>query len=230
MRLAIMQPYLFPYIGYFQLIHSTDAFVVYDDVNFIKGGWINRNFILSQGKASRLTLQLQGASPNVLINQVMLGNNKMKLLKSIQQSYAKAPQFTQAFPIVEDILSNDEANLARFLDLGLRKICTYLNLQPAWHLSSELKKDVSLKGPEKVLAICDELNANHYINVPGGKSLYDREMFEKAGLKLSFIEPIPIEYKQFGKEFVPNLAIVDVMMFNDQEQCQSLLREYSLES
>jgi len=70
MKLAIMQPYLFPYIGYFQLIHAVDSFVVYDDVNFIKGGWINRNFILSQGEKSRITLQLQGASPNLLINQV----------------------------------------------------------------------------------------------------------------------------------------------------------------
>jgi len=228
MRLAIMQPYFFPYIGYFQLIHAVDAFVVYDDVNFIKGGWINRNFILSNGEKSRITLQLQGASPNVLINRVMVGNNKIKLLKSIQQSYAKAPQFAQVFPIVEAILSNDEVNLAKFLDFGLRKICAYLSLKPTWYLSSELKKDVSLKGPEKVLAICEELNAKHYINVPGGKSLYDRQSFEKLGLKLSFIEPKTIEYKQFGKEFVPNLSIIDVMMFNDKEQCSQLIQEYSL--
>jgi len=104
MRLAIMQPYLFPYVGYFQLIHAADAFVVYDDVNFIKGGWINRNFILAQRQKSRITLQLLGASPNVLINQVMVGNNKQKLLKSIQQSYSKAPHYASVYSLIEEII------------------------------------------------------------------------------------------------------------------------------
>jgi len=229
-RLAIMQPYLFPYIGYFQLIHAVDTFVLYDDVNFIKGGWINRNFILSQGKANRITLQLQGASPNVLINQVMVGDNKIKLLKSIQQSYAKASQFAHVFPVIEEILSNNEKNLSKFIDFGLRKICAYLNLRPIWYLSSELEKDVTLRGSEKVLAICEELNAKHYINVPGGKCLYDSAVFEQNGLKLSFIEPKPVEYKQLGQEFVPNLSIIDVMMFNNQEQCKILLGACSLVS
>jgi len=228
MRLAIMQPYLFPYIGYFQLIHSADKFVVYDDVNFIKGGWINRNFILTQGQAHRITLQLQGASPNVLINQVRVGNNRIKLLKSIQQSYAKAPQFSNVFPMVEEIILNDEVNLAKYLEFGLRKICAYLDIMPEWFISSKLQKDTALKGPEKVLAICDELDVKHYINVPGGKSLYDYQTFEARGLKLSFIEPNAITYKQFKNEYVPNLSIIDVMMFNDQQACLKLIEEYRL--
>ena len=228
MKLAIMQPYLFPYIGYFQLIYAVDVFVVYDDVNFIKGGWINRNFILSQGKKSRITLQLQGASPNLLINQVLVGSNKVKLLKSIQQSYSKASQFSFVYPLIEDILLHEETNLAKFIDYGLRRICNYLGITPKWYLSSNLKKDSTLCGQNKVLSICAELGASQYINVPGGRDLYEREAFSKQGVKLSFIESKEIEYSQFGGVFEPNLSIIDVMMFNDRAQCSQLLEEYSL--
>jgi hypothetical protein len=223
-----MQPYLFPYLGYFQLIRAVDALVVYDDVNFIKGGWINRNFILARGAKQLLTLPLQGASPNLLINQVEVGGRPEKLLESIRHCYSKAPHFATVFPMLEDILRQQENNLARFLDHELRQICDYLGLHPTWHISSALNKDNELRGPEKVLAICEELGASHYINVPGGKELYDRENFERKGLQLSFIQPRPIEYRQFDKPYVPNLSIIDVMMFNDQEQCARLLEEYDL--
>lgn len=228
MKLAIMQPYFFPYIGYFQLINAVDTFVVYDDVNFIKRGWINRNFILSQGKKSLLTLQLQGASQNLRINQVLVGGNRVKLLKSIQRSYSKAPQFSSVFPLMESIMLYEETNLAKFIDYGLRQICDYLGITPKWRLSSELKKDSTLSGQDKILAICTELGASQYINVPGGRDLYEREVFSDQGIELSFIEQKETEYSQFVGGFEPNLSIIDVMMFNDQKQCSHLLKEYSL--
>lgn len=228
MKLAIMQPYLFPYLGYFQLIRSADAFVVYDDVNYIKGGWINRNYILAQGNKLLITLLLQGASPNQLINQVVVGGRREKLLETLRHCYGKAPYFPAVFPLIEEIIMQQEKNLARFLDHGLRRICEYLGLHPQWHLSSALNKDNELRGQEKVLAICDELKATHYINVPGGKELYGREDFECRGMQLSFIQPHSVEYRQFGKIYVPNLSIIDVMMFNDQAQCAKMLEEYDL--
>jgi len=229
MRLAIMQPYFFPYIGYFQLIQAADAFVVYDDVNFIKGGWINRNFILVQGDRARITLQLKGASPNVLINQIEVGGNGRKLLKSIEQAYSRAPQYLRVFPIIEDILTCDKKNLALYLSHGLQRICSYLGLFPNWYMSSQINKDNDLRGQKKVLAICEQLGSTHYINMPGGKALYDRETFVSHDIQLSFIQQKPLSYRQFGKEFVPNLSIIDVMMFNDQESCAQLLQEYSLD-
>ncbi len=227
MKLAIMQPYLFPYLGYFQLIRAVDAFVVYDDVNYIKGGWINRNFILTQGGQQRITLPLQDASPNKLINQVEVGGQH-KILQSLRHSYGKAPYFEAVYPVIENILVQTEKNLARFLDYQLRCICDYLGMRPQWHISSVLDKDNGLRGQDKVLSICEELGATHYINVPGGKGLYDRDDFARRGLQLSFIQPRPVEYRQFGKTYVPNLSIVDVMMFNDQEQSAKLLEEYDL--
>ncbi|MCU7795561.1 MAG: WbqC family protein [Candidatus Thiodiazotropha sp. (ex Myrtea spinifera)] len=229
MKLAIMQPYFFPYIGYFQVIKAVDAFVVYDDVNFIKGGWINRNFILSQGKRSRITLQLQGASPNLLINQIKLGSNRIKLLKTIQQSYSKATYFSYVYPMIEEILLYEEDNLSKFIDFGLRRICNYLGLSPKWYISSDLKKDSKLCGQNKVLSICTELGGSHYINASGGRSLYDKLAFSNQGVQLSFIASKDIEYPQFGGLFEPNLSIIDVLMFNDQEQCSRLLKSFDLD-
>lgn len=228
MKLAIMQPYLFPYLGYFQLIHAVDAFVVYDDVNYIKGGWINRNYILAKDDKQLITLPLKGASPNLLINQVLVGGRQKKLLDTLRQNYAKAPHFAAVFPFVQDILMQTEKNLAVFLDCQLRQICDYLGLRPAWHVSSALRKDNELRGQDKVLAICEMLDATRYINLPGGKAIYDGEAFASRGKRLSFIQPKPVSYRQFGKAFVPNLSIIDVMMFNEREQCAALLKEYEL--
>ncbi len=227
MKLAIMQPYLFPYLGYFQLIRAVDAFVVYDDVNYIKGGWINRNFILSQGGKQLITLPLQGASPNKLINEIEVGDQH-KILQSIRHGYGKAPQFGAVYPVLEDIFTRQEKNLANFLGYALRQVCGYLGLKPEWHISSALKKDNGLRGQEKVLAICEELGATHYINVPGGMELYDKQAFAERGIQLSFIQPRTVAYPQFGKEYVPNLSIIDVMMFNGPEQCAALLEGYDL--
>ncbi|MFZ5491984.1 MAG: WbqC family protein [Pseudomonadota bacterium] len=226
-KLAIMQPYLFPHLGYFQLIRAVDAFVVYDDVNYIKGGWINRNYILANGDKQLITLPLQGASPNKLINQVEVGGQH-KILQSLRHSYGKAPHFDAVYPMLADIFAQAEKNLARFLDYQLRRICDHLGLRPQWHISSVLDKDKGLRGQDKILAICQELGTTHYINVPGGRALYDQPSFAARGLRLSFIQPRPVSYRQFGTGFVPGLSIIDVMMFNDREQCARLLGEYDL--
>jgi len=229
MKLAIMQPYLFPYLGYFQLIRAVDAFVVYDDVNYIKGGWINRNSILASGDKQLITLPLQGASPNKLINQVEVGGSH-NIQQSLRHSYGKAPYFDTVYPMLEDILAQTEKNLARFLDFQLRRICDHLGLHPRWHISSALAKDNGLRGQDKVLSICEELGATHYINVPGGKALYDQPSFTARGLQLSFIQPRAVSYRQFGSGFVPSLSIIDVMMFNGVEGTRKLLEDYDLEA
>lgn len=223
-----MQPYLFPYMGYFQLIHAVDKFVIYDDVNFIKGGWINRNFILSQGQKKRITLQLQGASPNLLINQVMVGTNKNKLLKTIKQSYSKAPQYDSVYRLIEGVVLYDEANLARYIDNSLRKICDYLNIKPKWYISSNIKKDISFSGQDKILSICRELEASTYINAVNGLDLYEQSIFNSSGVNLQFIKSKLNEYSQFGNKFIPSLSIIDVLMFNSVDRIKVILNEYSL--
>lgn len=227
MRAAIMQPYLFPYLGYFQLIRSVDTFVVYDDVQYIKGGRINRNHILSNEQKKLITLPLKAASPNKLINEIEIERNH-NILHTILLNYKEAPYFDSVFPIIEDILKYSNDNLACFLNYQLKKISTYLGITPDWHISSSLKKDNSLRGQEKVLAICKEIGASHYINAAGGRALYDENSFSKEGIRLSFIQSNDIIYPQFKEKFTSNLSIIDVMMFNHPIQCMKLLDEYEI--
>jgi hypothetical protein len=228
MRIGIMQPYLFPYLGYFQLIGAVDRFVIYDDVNFIKGGWINRNFILGRQGPQRFTLQLSGASPNKLINEVEIGGNAYKLVMTISQAYRKAPQFDEVFPMVEECLLLGEKNLARFLEHALRNVCSYLGLQTEILVSSQLPKNTALRGPDKVIAICRLLGGSTYINAIGGQMLYDKRRFRDEGLELHFLQMGKIRYPQYRGEFVPNLSIVDLMMFNPRPKLLSFLGEFSL--
>jgi hypothetical protein len=205
-----------------------DTFVIYDDVNYIKCGWINRNNILEQGKAKLISLETLGASPNKLIKEVSVGQNQRKLIRTISQNYSRAPYFSEVLALVEEVLHQNVSNLADFLSDGLQQVSGYLGLQRKWCMSSSLQKDNNLRGQDKVLAICQELGATHYINMPGGKTLYDAESFAKLGIQLSFIQPRTFIYRQFSEEFVPNLSIIDVMMFNSREKCCQLLQEYEL--
>lgn len=228
MKVAIMQPYFFPYLGYFQLIHSVDTFVIYDDVNYIKRGWVNRNYVLAGREKSRLTLQLDGASQNLQINQIKVGNNREKLVKTIQHGYSRAPYFESAFPLVRDIILCKEINLASYLTESLRKLSVYLGIDVKWLLSSELEKNTALRGQGKIIEICNVLGASQYINLPGGRELYEADEFKKHNIELSFLDPKVSSYSQFRNEFVSHLSIIDVMMFNSQEMVKEFVETYSV--
>jgi len=228
MKLGIMQPYFFPYIGYFQLIQLVDVYVIADDLNFIKNGYIKKNSILDNGAPVLISLQLIGASQNKLINEIEVGNDIDKLLTAIQRRYAKAPYFKDVFPLLQTILLSKEKNLARFLGYSLMEISSYLGMQTKFLYSSEIEKNNDLKFDARIMDICKRVGADHYINAIGGKDLYDKDKFAAEGIKLSFIDTKEIEYKQFDKEFVPSLSIIDVMMFNSKEESKELLQRYEL--
>ena len=234
MKLSIMQPYFLPYLGYWQLIASSDTFVIYDDVNFIKGGWINRNRYLYQGQPKYFNITMSGASPNKKINEVGLMkdpryNPGKKLLSTFQMAYQKAPMYRQILPLLEEVLLYETDMLAPYLEHSIRSICQYLELPARILISSQIKeKDCSLTGKDKVINICQCLGADTYINASGGRELYHQTDFQNAGIQLYFIEMEPIEYPQFGDPFVPGLSIVDVLMFNEREQVQEMLKKYQL--
>lgn len=228
MTVAIMQPYLFPYIGYWQLINAVDTFVIFDDVNFIKKGYINRNSILVGGKSQQITLELIGASQNKLINEIKVGNNSQKLLKTIEMSYKKAPYFDNVFSIIEDILNQEESNLAKFIGYSLQKISNYLEIDTKFIYSSSIEKDNSLKAQNKILDICKKLDATDYINAIGGKELYDKDKFEKQNIKLNFLEPEIQKYMQLESEFISYLSIIDIIMFNNKDNISKMLMQYKL--
>lgn len=231
MKLAIMQPYFMPYIGYWQMINAVDEYVIYDDVNFIKGGWINRNRIVNNGKVQFFNIQLQGASPNKLINEVQLSNNKNvieKNLRILEASYSQAPYFNEVYAMLKEIFYCNEDSLVNFLEISIRRICEYLKINTLMHISSKIEKDNALKGEEKVISICKILRATDYCNSIGGKALYSVESFKKNQIGLSFLEAKPIFYKQFNAMFVPNLSIIDVMMFNSVKEINEMLKMYKI--
>ncbi len=228
MTLAIMQPYLFPYIGYWQLINAVDTFVIYVDVNFIKQGYINRNSILSNGKSQVITMELIGASSNKLINEIEVGNNREKLLKTIKQNYTKAPSFDKVYPIIENIINQNEKNLAKFIGYSLERICEYLEVDTKFVYSSNIKKDNTLKAQDKILEMCNILKADKYINAIGGQELYNKEIFKENGIELNFLKTELVEYKQFKNDFVPYLSIIDILMFNSKDEIKNMLNSYEL--
>ena len=228
MTIAIMQPYLFPYIGYWQLINTVDTYVVYDDVNYMQKGYINRNNILVGGKSQLFTLELIGASQNKLINEIRIGGNSEKIIKTIKQSYIKAPYFDKVFPMIENILNNQENNLARFIGYSLEKISNYLEINTKFIYSSDIEKDNNLKAGDKLIAISKILNASQYINAIGGQELYEKDIFKKEGIELNFLETEIIEYKQFKNDFIPYLSIIDMMMFNSVENIKDMLTRYDV--
>ena len=224
-----MQPYFMPYIGYFQLIKAVDKYVIYDDVNFIKKGWINRNHILLDGKSFLFTLTLLEASQNKLINEIFVSDEPSKILKTIHTAYKKAPQFASIFPMVEEIFGYDDKNLARYVGNSIMRIADYLRLDTEFIYSSAIsEKDASLKAQDKILNICKVMGTSEYFNAIGGMELYSQESFEECNIKLRFLKTQPIEYKQFNNSFVPNLSILDVLMFNTVEQTNELLEKYDL--
>ncbi len=227
MKVAIMQPYLFPYIGYFQLIKAVDLFVIYDNIEYTKKGWINRNRILVNGKDEYFSIPLKKDSDFLPVNQRFLAESyskdKIKLLSKIKEAYKKAPQFEMVFPLIESILNSKETNLFEFIHHSLLTICTFLEIKTPIVISSTIAIDHRLKAQEKVIAISKSLTATHYINAIGGVDLYSKTTFETNQLQLNFIQSNPIHYQQFDNDFLPWLSIIDVMMFNSKEEINAFL-------
>ncbi|ANU23084.1 WbqC family protein [Planococcus donghaensis] len=232
MKVGIMQPYFFPYIGYWQLIKAVDKYVVYDDVNYKKRGWINKNNILVNGEAKPVSLRTFKVSQNKRINEIEIDHDlvyKKKLLKTIKEAYSKAPYFQEAYSVVEKIINQNEPNLAAYLANSIKEICAYLNIRTEIILSSELTKNEHLRGQDKILEICGLFSAEEYLNAAGGLLLYSPLDFQTQGIELKIIKTNPISYQQKDvREFVPNLSIIDVMMFNSPEEIDAMLDDYTV--
>jgi hypothetical protein len=231
-KVAIMQPYLFPYIGYFQLINSVDEFVIYDNIQYTKKGWINRNRILVNNKDQLFTIPLQKDSDflNVVDRKISntWENDRKKLLNTIQTSYHKAPYFNETLKIIKKCLFYKEDNLFYFILNSLKEINNYLDIKTLITISSTVDINHNLKSQDKVLAICESQQATTYINAIGGVELYNKETFKLKNINLNFIKSEKIEYKQFTDNFVSWLSIIDVMMFNSKDKIKEYLNSYTL--
>ena len=229
--LAIMQPYFFPYIGYFQLINAANLFIVYDNIKYTKKGWINRNRILQNGEDVVFSVPLKKDSDRLDIRnrEISPAFRKDKLLNQIREAYRRSPYFEQTVSLVEKIVLEKETNLFKFILNSIREICACLAIRTEIVASSSVQIDHSLSGKTKVVALCKQVGADVYINAIGGQDLYSKEEFARQGIDLKFLRTRSFEYKQFDGEFVPWLSIIDVMMFNSPDAIKRCLdSEYEL--
>ena len=231
-RIAIMQPYVFPYLGYFHLVDASHLFVFLDDAQFIKRGWIKRNRLLLDGREHRFTVPVKNASQSVTINQTLLGADekwKARLTKTMFHAYRKAPFFTPVMELVNSVLSGRHGSIADLAIGSIAGVYDYLGLELNFARSSICSPHTgSLDKADRLIEICTAHGYRRYVNAPGGKALYDKDYFAEKGLELGFVDSKRVEYKQFDNDFVPWLSIIDVMMFNDAAAVRQLFKEYDV--
>lgn len=248
MKLAIMQPYFFPYIGYFQLISSVDKFIVYDDLNFIKKKWINRNRILIRNSGPHfISVPVSDKSSARKISETLIDNSwnwRDKLKKTIRMNYKKALMFNEVFPLVEQLIDFKTDRLAEFNFNLISSICQHVHIKTMIVQGSSDYHDLEQKltDPEfisgsypgydvktaRILEICKMSKASSYYNAPGGMSLYSPRDFSAHGIELKFVKTCPLEYRQFSPEFIPDLSVIDVLMYNSSGEISLLMTNYEL--
>ena len=226
--IAVMQPYFLPYIGYFQLMAAVDTFVLFDDVNYINRGWVNRNRLLLNGAPFTFTAPLRGASQNRLIREIELADQpewRSKMLRTFHQTYAKGPNYASVSNALERIIMFPTKRLDLFLRNSLGEISNLLALPTRIVESSAVYQNSQLKGKARIIDICRQEQASVYVNLPGGVDLYERGEFANEDVELKFLKPRPTNYPQGGTEHVPALSIIDMLMFNSVPAVQHLLSE-----
>lgn len=231
-KVAIMQPYFLPYIGYFHLIKSVDEFIIYDNIQYTKKGWINRNRILVNGGDKIITLPLKKDSDYLEVKDRFLADiwdkEKIKLLNLIQSSYKKSLFYNEIFPIIKSIIESPETNLFNFILNSLQVLNSYLDIDTKITISSNIDIDHTLKSKDKVIALCKKTNANTYINAIGGQELYNVKDFKDKNLELKFIKSDPLIYTQHKNDYIPWLSILDVLMFNGKQNTINYLNKFTL--
>lgn len=230
MKLAIMQPYFFPYLGYMQLVNLVDKFIFYDDVNFIKNGWIARNRIISNTNSLQyFGVDLIQASQNKLIKEIKINNNSTKKLRTIRHVYSKAPFFSDVYPIIEACLNKPSLTIAEMAADSVVMVADYLGIETEFEFSSKCNAiSIDFGRKERIISICKQEKASNYINSIGGIELYSKDYFKKSGISLQFLEANEVIYNQFDKPFEKNLSIIDVLMFNSVDKVKEYLNSFEL--
>lgn len=252
MTLGIMQPYFMPYLGYFQAIAAVDKYILYGNLTFIKDGWMNRNrVLLKNGQVQMISVPLLHKSSDTMIYDIQIDNSKpwqKKFLKTLFLNYKSAPFFEEIYPFIENLLSSQYVTLEELNVCSIRSIASYLDITTEIESNSykyekvEQTLDIWETNPQtlsylvtkperkvaRVIEICRQEGCHDFINAIGGQILYDKKEFAIYDIDLKFVHTNSISYQQNGNEFVPNLSIIDVLMFNGKEGTQELLNEYTL--
>lgn len=227
-----MQPYFFPYLGYFQLVSSVEKFVFYDDVSYIKQGWINRNRINLNGEPWTFSIPIAKQSSFRQIRETKISNHlpwRERTLKTIMQAYRRSPYFMTVFPIIEEVFNGPADSIAELAKQSVLRVSKYLSLQTFFQDSSVAYNNQDLRAEERVIDICLKEKASRYVNLVGGQELYGRDHFSREGIDLCFLQMKPIHYlQQSTHPFIPGLSIIDVLMNNSKDQLKYLIQSYEI--
>jgi len=229
MKLGIMQPYFFPYLGYFDLINCTDRWVVFDTAQYIRHGWVNRNRILHPTKGWQYVIvPVQKHSLRTTIEEVCISEAstwRTKIVAQLAHYQKRAPHFKEVVPLVKECLDQEESHLSRLNAKILAKVCGYLDLKFNYRFFSEMKLDIpDVNGPgDWALHISKALGASEYVNAPGGEKIFDRQAFASCGIELTIRDLPPMAYACRGYQYEPNLSVIDALMWNTPEDIKAYL-------
>lgn len=234
MKVAIMQPYFFPYLGQFQLIHATDRFILGDDVQYIQYGWINRNRVLKAVDGVQYVIMpLVKHSSRELIQNIKAVEGdewKIKLLRQLEHYKKKSPFYANTVEVLKECFSTKDTSVTDLNSHFYSVVCQYLGIDYKVEVSSRMNFDyagVDTPG-ERVISMCKQIGATAYLNPPGGTELYDRNMFDANNIGLGFVKPNLKEYNQQRPAFEPGLSIIDVMMFNSVADIKIMLNDFEV--
>jgi hypothetical protein len=234
MKLAIMQPYFFPYIGYFSLIMKSDDFIIFDTPQFMRKGWVERNRIGKlTGGSVYVKVPLNKADLNTNIKDMTIDDStdwRAKIISQLDIYKKRAPFYNDVVSVVKDVLESETSSIVHLNKVALEKVCGYIGLDKKFSIFSEMDLEIeSPKAPDEwALNICKALGVKSYVNAAGGESFFDTKKYSNNDIRLCFIDQPVEEYKQFDDEFEPGLSIIDVMMFNSPERIIEMLSRGSL--
>ena len=231
MILAANQPYFLPYLRYWQLIRCADLFLLADDYDFIRSGWVNRNRILVNGRPQFFRMEVHSNRESRLIRDRRLVDCPEALrskLRTLDMAYHKAPFFAEGYALAQRILLYPGRGMLPFLEHSIREVCAYLDIRTPIGHTSDLEGNSLLRREERIYDQCRRVGADTYVNLPGGRALYDPASFSRQGIRLRFLDSPLRPYPQGKGPFVPGLSILDAIMFNPPEMLQAMLGDYTL--
>ena len=227
-----MQPYVFPYIGYFSLINFVHHFVFYDDVQFIKKSWLHRNKILINNKEFLFSIPLTKSSQKDLIFQKELNNFNLfreEFLKKIERSYSNAPYFLNGMNYINEVLDYKTNKISELAIYSINVACKLLNIKTNKSIASkDFSTNRKLNKSDRLISISKKLGVSIYINSIGGINLYDPEYFKLHGVSLSFLKVNLLKYKQFNSDPISGLSIIDYLMFLSIEEIKNHLNNIEI--
>ncbi|MEG0431523.1 MAG: WbqC family protein [Anaerovoracaceae bacterium] len=233
MRVALMQPYFFPYLGYYQLINSVDEFVIFDNAQYVRRSWMNRNKILNEQKESSfITVPISKSPRKTKIKDVIIDHHTNWQEKISHQLfyYKNAPYYHDVLDFLNECFLDNSGNLSDFNTSLLRKTCALFSIDTNITILSQRFPTIDRAdaADEWGIAVSQSLDATEYINAIGGKEFYSEQKYTDHGLKLKFINPILTPYEQYKNQFIPGLSIIDVMMFNDKNIIKDMVETQEL--